>query len=73
MLKEDTTKFLRHWISLTLEQLVPATRHVTSPPSLPAAVTVLSVIGVNASFECSATTKVLLFLRQEICVEKKMS
>lgn len=45
--------------SPTFVQFVPATRHDTSPPSFPAAVMALSVIGVSLSLLCSATTKVL--------------
>lgn len=43
----------------TFAQFVPATRQATSPPSLLAALIAFSVIGVNLSLLCSATTKVL--------------
>ena len=45
----------------TLEHCVPATRHVTSPPILPAAVIVFSVIGISFWLSCSAITNVLWY------------
>lgn len=55
----EKKKSLTAEILLTFAQFVPATRQDTSPPSLPAAVMALRVMGVNLSLLCSATTKVL--------------
>lgn len=58
-------------VSPTCAQFVPATRQVTSPPSLLAAVMALSVIGISFSLLCSATTKVLWNLwRTLVCWRK---
>lgn len=51
-----------HSCILTGPQLDPATRAVTSPPSLLAAVMALRVIGNNVLSSCSATTNVDAFL-----------
>merc|ERR1719184_340394 len=42
----------------TAPQLVPATRHVMSPPTALAAVMAFSVAGLRVALSCSASTRV---------------
>lgn len=57
--EQEATKYSYENRSPTLSQLVPATKHETSPPRRFAAVIVFSVMGVRVSLLCSATTNVL--------------
>lgn len=55
---------------LTFPQLLPATKHDTSPPIFFAAVRALSVIGVSLLLSCSAITSVDCRRLPTVCVHK---